>query len=503
VNPDQVEVCDALDVDEDCNAFVDDFDAGVDPASYLDFFKDSDGDLFGDSATRRQACDPKANEIATGGDCDDANPLINPGATEVCDPGDVDEDCDAGADDLDPDGDATGKASWFTDTDGDSFGAGAARNACDPLANQVAAGGDCDDGDASTFPGATELCDGAQNDCSDAGWVDDDGLVTLDGTTDLTGVFAAGTPVSPAATSFSSDGSVVVCPGTYYVSLTVDSGAVVTIDGFTGIDTDVTLDGGGVARVLEATGGADATVSDVTLADGFAVTGGAALADGATLTLDGATVLSSSATKGGGAAALAGATLIVDHSTIDGSSATDGGAIWAAAGTTLQVLTGTLTNNTATHGGAVWSGGTSTFDHGVWSGNSADQGAGVWADGGSATVTSTVLDSNDAVTSGGGWFVTNGAAISATNTGVTANTAPIGAGMWIESGSYTCSGLSGGFTDNLATTSGGGVELVGGTLTSVACDWAPGNTPDDIHTPNGPSNFGLNASFTCTTAGCF
>ncbi len=505
VNPGEAEVCDPLDVDENCNLKADDLDPTVDPASYLTFFKDTDHDAYGDPLTARQACEPKASEIAVGGDCNDANPAINPGATEVCDVGDVDEDCDGGADDLDPEGNATGQTNWFVDGDGDFFGAGAPVSACDAPGGRVSVGTDCDDGDPQTFPGAPELCDGVQNDCSDGAWVNDDGHVTLEdagGSTDLTALFASGTAATPAVVSLSSDGTVEVCPGTYFVTATVDSGAAVSFLGFSGIDADVTLDGGGTEQVLTATGNADVTVTDVTLADGFGATGGAARVDGATLTIDGATIQASTATNGGGVAAVNGATLVVDHATIDGCSATDGGAIWADAGTTLQVLSATLSNGTAVHGGAVWTEASATFDLGVWSGNSASEGAGVWSDAGAVTATQTVLDSNDATVSGGGWFLTGTAAIAANNVGVTANTAPVGAGMWIEGGSYACSGLTGRFTDNVATTSGGGAELTGGTLTSTACDWAPGNTPEDVHTPVGAFSYGLNATFSCTSAGC-
>ena len=75
--------------------------------------------------------------LTCSGDCDDTDPLVNPGATEICGDG-IDNDCDGV--------DASG-----SDVDGDGF------DSCS---------GDCDDNDSTSYPGAPELCDGADNDCN-------------------------------------------------------------------------------------------------------------------------------------------------------------------------------------------------------------------------------------------------------------------------------------------------------------------------------------------------
>jgi hypothetical protein len=54
----------------------------------------------------------------------------------VCDASDRDEDCDGRADDADTS--ASGKATWYADADGDSYGAGAAVLACDASGTLVA-----------------------------------------------------------------------------------------------------------------------------------------------------------------------------------------------------------------------------------------------------------------------------------------------------------------------------------------------------------------------------
>ena len=75
--------------------------------------------------------------LACAGDCDDAQPTVAAGFTELCDG--LDNDCDGtlGPEETDDDGDGLDECS----------------------------GGDCDDGNAAVFPGAPEVCDGADSDC--------------------------------------------------------------------------------------------------------------------------------------------------------------------------------------------------------------------------------------------------------------------------------------------------------------------------------------------------
>jgi hypothetical protein len=82
-------------------------------------------------------------------DCNDANPSIHPGATEVCNL--VDDNCIAGIDEG-------------FDQDGDGY---------------TTCGGDCNNVNPAIHPGATELCNGIDDDCDTL--IDEGGFPDLDG----------------------------------------------------------------------------------------------------------------------------------------------------------------------------------------------------------------------------------------------------------------------------------------------------------------------------------
>ena len=164
VNPMADEVCDELNVDEDCNGAADDDDqAGIDVLPI--WYDDSDGDGFGDSDDNGPdgQCEQPADHVADNTDCDDSEAGVNPGEIEVCDPDDIDEDCSGDADNDDPA--ATGQQTFYPDTDGDTYGD---MNAvvgvdtvtqCDPEPGLVLDLTDCDDTDVLVNPGAMEICD--------------------------------------------------------------------------------------------------------------------------------------------------------------------------------------------------------------------------------------------------------------------------------------------------------------------------------------------------------
>jgi len=152
IHPGAEEICDGF--DDDCDGLVDE---GERPTLYLD----TDGDLFGVTATlTTEYCGPDDEDIdpeagawvPDDGDCDDTDDMIYPGAPEPCDG--IDNDCDGWTDD-DCD-EFEGADDDPIDNDGDGFGSS------DDEALE-----DCDDTNPHVYPGAPEICDDKDNDCDD------------------------------------------------------------------------------------------------------------------------------------------------------------------------------------------------------------------------------------------------------------------------------------------------------------------------------------------------
>ncbi len=151
VKPSAAEVCDGL--DNNCNGEVDE---GLASSWYVD----ADEDGYGDSQLTQQGCTQPEGTSEVGGDCDETDPAVNPGATEVCNG--KDDDCDGVVDE----GAAT---VYYADADGDGYGdPDRTRLDCDTPDGYVETAGDCNDSVSDIHPGADETCDGLDNDCDGA-----------------------------------------------------------------------------------------------------------------------------------------------------------------------------------------------------------------------------------------------------------------------------------------------------------------------------------------------
>ncbi len=139
--PGNMEVCDATDHDEDCDAIT----FGV---------RDADGDGSPDA----RCCNVAAGGVRNcGTDCDDARADTNPDNPELCNG--RDDNCNGMIDE-------SARHTFYADADGDGWGVtGMTVTACDPPTGYAPFGRDCDDTRAAINPAASEVCDAADNDC--------------------------------------------------------------------------------------------------------------------------------------------------------------------------------------------------------------------------------------------------------------------------------------------------------------------------------------------------
>lgn len=136
----------------------DNFDNNCDGISLQTYFRDADGDQYGDPNNTVAAGSQPTGYLSYPQDCDDTNAAIHPYQGDVPD-NNVDENCD-------------GKLAktYYVDVDQDGYGGTSTevRDELEPGWSTVT--GDCNDGDATINPGATEssTTDGIDQNCDGA-----------------------------------------------------------------------------------------------------------------------------------------------------------------------------------------------------------------------------------------------------------------------------------------------------------------------------------------------
>ncbi len=155
----------------------DDADPDLNPETR--WYPDADRDGFGDEDAPVASCRPAGNG-RVGGDCDDEEPTVHEGAVEQCDG--LDNDCNGIVDD-----DPVDVFTRYRDADGDGFGGPETALRCPGEAEGwTLTSTDCDDTAADTYPGAPERFDRRDTDCD--GWMDRFGDLSLDRTVQAPGL---------------------------------------------------------------------------------------------------------------------------------------------------------------------------------------------------------------------------------------------------------------------------------------------------------------------------
>jgi len=126
------------------------------------YYEDSDGDGFGKSDVTMLSCSgPPQGYVSLGGDCDDSNADVNPGADEW--PNGIDDNCDGLIDE------GTEMITWFRDADGDGYGDFniTATSWLLPPVGYVSNSMDCNDNNPNIHPGAVDICgNGIDDNCN-------------------------------------------------------------------------------------------------------------------------------------------------------------------------------------------------------------------------------------------------------------------------------------------------------------------------------------------------
>jgi hypothetical protein len=162
-------------------------------------------------------------------DCDDSNPNVNPGASEICG-NNIDENCDG----------VVESCTACTDLDGDGYSVEG--NACGLV--------DCDDSDPAVYPGAPEICNNnIDNNCD--GFTDESCTACTDADSDNYYAEAACGPVGQALDCNDANGN--INPGAAELCNGVDDNCDGQVDeGCPVADGDT--DGDGLSNAIEQSG---------------------------------------------------------------------------------------------------------------------------------------------------------------------------------------------------------------------------------------------------------
>ncbi len=133
------------------------------------WYLDADNDGYYTGSSQSSCSSPgtgwRNSGIIAGGDSNDNNAAINPGATEICNG--IDDNCNGQIDE----GGVCPATAYYCDADHDGYNSSIPNGTCStfncvPAGCTRTQGNDCNDTNAAVHPGATEICNGIDDNCN-------------------------------------------------------------------------------------------------------------------------------------------------------------------------------------------------------------------------------------------------------------------------------------------------------------------------------------------------
>jgi uncharacterized repeat protein (TIGR01451 family) len=257
-----------------------------------------------------------------------------------------------------------------------------------------------------------------------------------------------------------------------------------TAESINGPAAGVSISGGNAVRVFQVDDGVTATLSGLTITEGYTTgDGGGLYNDGGIVTLTAVTLTANvAAVAGGGLFNTRRGTVTITPCTVSGNSAASGGGLYNYYGT-IDLNGVTVAGNSAmVAGGGLFNArrGTITITPCGVSGNSASAGGGLYNAGGTATLTGVTVAANTAVVAGGGLFNARRGTVTITTCTVSGNSGAGGGGLYnLGTASLIATTIAG----NSATVGGGIDNETGGSATlenTIVAANTDSGTPSDI-----------------------
>ena len=246
------------------------------------------------------------------------------------------------------------------------------------------------------------------------------------------------------------------------------------------------IDAGNLFRILHVVPGASLTLKNLSVQNGDDIFGGGIYVNGGQLTLEDATVASSTATGSvglsyGGGIVVESSSLTLTRATLTGNSADVDGAGLYATNSAVSLNNSSVLNNTAARSGggmALVNSNVQINGSTVSSNSSTDDGGGIAIGSGSVvSIATTTINSNSSDDFGGGLYVVGGSLFLIDSTIAENQAASSGGGINNEQGAITIRRTT--INNNTAAASGGGIDNFQGTI-GVSQTTISGNTAGSL-----------------------